>query len=144
VNFSDPFGLCPDSLNTRAREECEKAEKKATEERERAVATCVADSKQFAIRFAMDASGMTLLRLARAAAAASGNAASNAAVAVGAAVVGPSMLVGASLPGSPNPASSLEGQLVYRGLKMAIGVGSGLELGEALHSCRQALYPGMP
>lgn len=34
VNFSDPFGLCPDSLSTKEREDCEKAEAEEKERRE--------------------------------------------------------------------------------------------------------------
>ena len=41
INSSDPFGLCPDSLSTKEREECEKAEKeKAAEKSEDDVPSC--------------------------------------------------------------------------------------------------------
>jgi RHS repeat-associated protein len=53
INYSDPFGLCPDSTSTEAQEECEEeAERDVGEEAERA---CAIESFRLGAGFAADA-----------------------------------------------------------------------------------------
>ena len=58
INNSDPFGLCPDSLSTEEREECERREDAERQAHEQAVATCKADAFQAVVNFGLHASGI--------------------------------------------------------------------------------------
>jgi hypothetical protein len=66
INRHDPFGLsdCDKDMPDEEREACEKAAKEAAAERERAIATCKADLKRFAITTAMWSTGLGALKYA--------------------------------------------------------------------------------
>jgi hypothetical protein len=53
INFSDPFGLCPDSLSTTEREECEKS-KAESEQQDLNVVGCAVASLSFSTMAVLD------------------------------------------------------------------------------------------
>ncbi|MBX3134187.1 MAG: RHS repeat-associated core domain-containing protein [Gemmatimonadaceae bacterium] len=70
INFSDPFGLCPDSLATAEREECEKAEEAEREQRaaERTaylsrMHTCTQDTPGFNAMLALSPLGLANMKM---------------------------------------------------------------------------------
>lgn len=67
MNFSDPFGLCPDSLSTAEREECEKS-KAESEQKNLNVVGCAVASLSFSTMAVLDVlfvvSGAQLLNAA--------------------------------------------------------------------------------
>lgn len=70
ISFSDPFGLCPDSLSTQERHECEKAEE-AEREEEAAERTahlsrmysCTQDTPSFNTMLALSPLGLANMKM---------------------------------------------------------------------------------
>jgi hypothetical protein len=143
--LSDPFGLsgCDKDLEGEALEKCE-AEQRAKEERElRARAACRADLRQAATSLLLDVSGVGVvdfvknIRQLRDATSTVGTMARSAANTYATPGVMMFKINDDLTGGTPNPfGSGNKASVLYDALKFApFGVGTGLELSEALNSC---------
>ena len=153
MNFSDPFGLCPDSLSTSEREGCEKREEAEKKEQQQAVASCKSDAFQALVNFGLHASGIGIYNYAKSGVRVlSGVAAAEATGTLGltateASLVGNAALLpaGAALRaggpdgrgGSQNPFSGGAG-LLYSGAKVTPFSSLLIDTYEATSSCMKA------